>query len=583
MRRYFSFFVVVLLFQTASYSQFSRSQIPIHRREVRAVWIATVMGLDWPPKSYDPIEQQSSLREIIAKLKDANFNTIFFQVRGRADAMYRSQYEPWSQQLTGTLGQDPGWDPLELIIQEAHAQCMELHVWFNTFLVKSGGPLPANSKPQHILLTHPEWIHQVNGEWWFDPGIPDVRTYNLKVAMDIVRHYDIDGIQFDYIRYPGKPLPDDATYRKYNQGLSRDDWRRENINKFVRAFHDSAVSAKPFLKIGATPIGIYTNTNFAKGQQSYSELYQDSRKWLREGMMDYLAPQVYWTLGTSRGDPDFAAVVRDWSENSYHRHLYIGIGAYKPEVLNQVPQLIDTARSIGIDGTSIFRYDNISDALDIGGRFRTLTNIPPMTWKDSIPPKPPMNIQVQNITDGIFSIRWEPPYRASDGDGAKYFDVYRSHVQTVDINESENLIGIVSGSTYQFIDTISRVTSAKYYYAVSALDKCDNESAPAVESVVVPEIALLVKIYTFDFKLGRNYPNPAESVVFMPYEIKETLPVFLKILDNKNKEIITVVDAMQTPGRYVAAADISKFEDGMYWYLIVAGNFSEKKMFRVDN
>ena len=540
------------------------------------------MGLDWP-KTFDPTEQQRSLREIVAKLKAANFNTIYFQVRGRADAMYRSKYEPWSQQLTGTLGENPGWDPLQFIIDEAHAQGMELHAWFNTFLVKSGGPKPTDSNPQHVILSHPEWMHQVNGEWWFDPGLPEVRDYNLKVAMDIVRKYDIDGIQFDFIRYPGRPFPDDVTYKKYGGNFSKSDWRRENINMFVRALHDSAIALKPMLKVGATPIGIYTNINGARGQQSYTELYQDSRRWLREGIMDYIVPQVYWTIGSTPGDPDFAAIVKDWADNTNSKQIFIGVGAYKAEILEQVPQLIDTTRTAGLKGVSFFRYENISKLLDVGGRFKYQAEIPPMPWKDPIPPNSPLNVQVQNITDGIFMVQWRHPDIASDGDGAKYFNIYRSPVKPIDVNNPSYLIGRVSNRTTQFVDTINRVASPKYDYAVIAVDKGNNESAPAVESVVIPEIVELARRFSFEFNLAQNYPNPATSVVYIPYEISEKTPVFLKILDERNNELINVVDAVQEPGRYIAAANISKLKDGMYTCLLVSGGFSQKRMFKVDN
>ena len=582
MFRLFNSFLVAALIVTSATSQVSNSTVPIPKREVRAVWIATVMGLDWP-KSFDPAEQQRSLREIVAKLKSANFNTIYFQVRGRADAMYRSHFEPWSQQLTGTLGEDPGWDPLSFIVEEAHAQGMEIHAWFNTFLVKSGGPKPPESNPRHVIISHPEWMQQVNGEWWFDPGEPEVRDYNLKVAMDVIRNYNVDGIQFDFIRYPGKPFPDEATYRKYGQNLSKSNWRRENINMFVRSFYASAIAVKPMLKIGATPIGIYTNFNGARGQQSYTELYQDSRRWLREGIIDYIVPQVYWTLGSTPGDPDFAIIVRDWSNYFDNRQIYIGIGAYKSNVLDEIPQLIDTTRAAGLGGVSFFRYENISKALEVGGQFRYSAMIPPMKWKDPLPPNSPMNVQVKNITDGIFTISWAQPVIAPDGDGAKCFNIYRSPVKPIDIDESTYLIGKVSNQTTNFVDTINRVTSSKYYYAVTAIDKGNNESVPAVESVVIPEIVELAKRFSLEFKLAQNFPSPASSVVYIPYEIKERTPVFLKILDERNKELINIVDAVREPGRYIAAANIEKLKDGMYSYMLIAGSFSEKKIFRVDN
>ena len=541
------------------------------------------MGLDWPSHTYDHGEQKRTLKEIIERLKEAKFNTIYFQVRGRADAMYRSAYEPWSQQLTGILGEDPGWDPLSFVIDEAHAHCMEVHAWFNTFLVKTGGVLSGNSIPRHIMLTHPEWIHQVNGEWWFDPGLPEVRAYNIKVALDIVRKYNIDGFQFDYIRYPGRPLSDDATYKKYGRGIQRDEWRRDNVNQFIKAFNDSARAVKPYLKIGATPIGIYKNISSAKGQQSYSELFQDSRRWLREKWIDYLVPQVYWTLGSTPGDPDFSKVIRDWMKNSDDRQTYIGIGAYKPEVLSEVPRLVDSVRSVGLPGVAFFRYENIKNVLDLEGRFPNYALIPSMPWKDSIPPNPPLEVKAENIVDGIFSIRWNSPERALDGDRAKYYCIYRSSTRPVDVRSPENLISIILADHNQYTDTISHVRSIKYYYAVSAIDKGNNESKPTFESIIIPEIAAMAKTISLEFKLGRYYRNSESSTAYFPYTISEVSPVSLKIIDSNNREMITLVNTVRSPGLYIASANISKLEDGEYTYLLRAGNLTKKKTLTVNH
>ena len=564
------------------FAQNENQNVTTPKREVRAVWIATVNSLDWPP-SFDPIEQQNSLKEIVARLKAANFNTIFFQVRSRADAMYNSRFEPWAQQLTGTLGGKPAWDPLSFIIDEAHANGLEVHAWFNTFVAWTKKEMPPHTVPEHIVNKYPELVKPVNGEWWFDPGIPSARDYIVQVALDLVRNYELDGIQFDFIRYPNKPIADDETFRRYNNGMKKDDWRRDNINKFVQAFHDSVIKFKPMLKIGAAPTGIYKNTNGIKGQQSYYEIFQDSRRWLKEGWMDYLAPQVYWTLGVTRGDPDYAMVAMDWANNKYGKHVYVGIGAYKSDVFNEIPILIDTTRALGLEGNSFFRFENISKELNVGNRYRNIAILPSMPWKDSIPPNPPKNVQVNNIVDGIFKIQWSQPEIAIDLDGAKRFCIYRSTVKDIDAENPENLLAIVPGTILEFTDTIKHISSAKYFYAVSVLDKGNNESKPAVESIVIPEIVEISKRFSFNFMLGQSYPNPASSFVFIPYEIKEQTPVFLKILDSQNRELINVVDAVQEPGRYVACADVSKLEDGFYTYLLVAGNFSERKIFKVDD
>jgi len=576
-----SIYRLVLLFCSFFTIQVHCGEKPFLKHEIRAVWIATVSGLDWP-KSEDPLEQQQSLRMMVDRLHRAHFNTIFFQVRGRADAMYRSHYEPWSQQLTGTLGQDPHWDPLEFILTEAHARGMEVHAWFNTFLVKTG-PKPAVSSPLHVILQHPEWVQQTEDEWWFDPGIPAVRDYVLNVAMDIVKNYDIDGMHFDYIRYPAKPMSDEATYKRYGKGLPKDEWRRENINNFVRAFHDQALLIKPMLKIGSAPLGVYMDIGKGRALQGYAEVFQDSRRWLRERMQDYLAPQVYWSLGDRSTNPDFVLIANDWLKNSYGRQIVVGIGAYKQDVFEEIPSLIDTSRTIGAMGNSFFRYESIHDILDLQGRYRYPATIPPMPWKDDVMPNAPQPVHVDNVVDGIFHIQWQQPLPASDGDRAKYFTVYRSPVKPVDVDDAANILAIIPASVTEFTDTIRLASSSKYYYAVSSLDKGNNESTPAVESVVIPEIANLAKQFSLENKLGRHYPDRVSSVVFIPYEIKERSPVVVKILDDRNHEMLTVVDAVQSPGLYIASADVQRLKTGNYSYVIVAGDFTDRKVLRIEN
>jgi uncharacterized lipoprotein YddW (UPF0748 family) len=553
----------------------------IPKQEVRAVWITTVLGLDWP-KSQDPEEQQRSLRDMIVKLSAARFNTIFFQVRGRADALYRSRYEPWSQLLTGTLGKDPGWDPLEFMIREAHARGIEVHAWCNTFLAKSGRTLPPESTPRHVLLRHPEWLRLVEGEWWFDPGLPAVREYTCRVVMDIVRHYDVDGIHFDFMRYPGKQFPDDATFKRYGGTGSREDWRRENVNRFVRMFYDSAVALKPMLKIGSAPIGIYSDNGKVKGLRSYDDLFQDSRGWLRDGIQDYLCPQVYWSMGDRAGNPDFAGLAREWCQHSFSRQMLLGVGAYKPDVSAQLPKYIEVSRSCRAGGNAFFRYGSVADLPALPMLYRTLANIPPMKWKDSIPPNPPLNLSVASA-GGAFRLRWDPPLPARDGDGAKGYNIYRSVQRTVDINDAMELVSISTRDMLEYDDSIAAPSAGKYFYAVSALDKGNNESRPVFGSVVNPEILDLALRFSHDFKLGQHYPDPPSSIVFIPYEIRETAAVQLKILNEGNAQVMSVVDVVQQPGRYVAAANVSRLKGGTYSYVLVAGTSSLKRTLRIDN
>lgn len=560
-----------------------RPDIPASpKREVRAVWLATISGLDWP-SSYDITEQRRSLAEIVRKLSEANFNTIFFQVRGRGDAMYRSSYEPWSQSLTGTLGRDPGWDPLEELITSAHSRGIEVHAWFNVFLVRSGGK-PPETTPRHVLLVHPDWAHLVDRDWWLDPGIPSVRKYTLRVAMDIVRRYDIDGIHFDYMRYSGRSYPDEAIYKLYGGGMARADWRRENITMFVREFYDSATIAKPRLKVGSAPVGTYNGDVSGAGWKAYDDVYQDARLWLREGKQDYLAPQVYWSMGRTPTHPDFTATAKDWSENSYGRHIYIGLAPYKSDVAKEIPQLIDVSRSLGARGDVFYRYEHLSSMLDVGMRYRYPANIPPMPWKDGIPPNPPLNLRISGAGDGVFRLEWKAPGAARDGDRAKYYDVYRSSVKPVDTDDPRNLLRILPTDSTAYTDIIRRPGAVKYYYEVTALDAGNNESAPTVEeSIIMPEIVTLARSFLPQLLLAEPFLMSEGEYAFFPYEIKDSAMVWLTLRDASGSEVMKVVDAVQVPGRYIAGADVSKLKNGNYTCHLIAGREILDRSFTVGN
>jgi uncharacterized lipoprotein YddW (UPF0748 family) len=572
--------IFLVLFSSAIVLSQNTASNRYPKREVRAVWLATVSGLDWP-RSTNIDEQKRSLQSIVEKLAEANYNTIFFQVRGRGDAMYRSEYEPWSAQLTGTMGKDPGWDPLEFIVHEAHARGIEVHAWFNTFLVKSGNG--ANSK--HVVSKHPEWIHTVGGESWLDPGIPAARLYTLKVALDIVRNYDVDGIHFDFMRYPEKGFADDAAYRKYgNHNSPKSDWRRQNINTFISAFYDSATAIKPRLKIGSAPIGIYLNTPGTNGLQSYSNVYQDSRAWLKQGSQDYIVPQVYWALGRTGGHPDFAAVAKDWSGNTFGRHIYLGVAVYKPDVAGQVPLIIDTTRSFGFYGNSFFRYEQLNKMLGVGGRYDFPAFIPPMPWKDSIPPNSPEHLRIQPIAGNCFQLNWETPAPAKDGDRIKCYNIYRSTALRVDINNIRNLVCTLNGSVASYNDTILHPSSAKYSYAVTAMDSGNNESVPTHEErITIPEIVLLSQKYSNRLALDASYPASATDYVYFPYELSEVSLVRLTIADRSGNEVLKIVEAYQQPGKYIAAADIEKLKGGDYTYCLTAGKNILKRSFVVEH
>lgn len=491
------------------------SSIAQPKREVRAVWITTNHQLDWPPKTTDQDLQKQSLIDILDNLKSKNFNTIFFQVRSQGTVLYKSKYEPWSSYLTGKLGENPSYDPLQFIIEEAHKRNLEVHVWLNMINVKSGdSPIPI-SDPPHIAIARPEWIRKYNENnsisYWLDVGFPEVRNYLINLCAEIAENYNVDGIHLDYIRYPGIDFDDTLSYELYGQKKLKSDFRRENINKLVSAIYDTIISINPMIKVGSAPIGIYENLPDARGLEGKHSVFQDSREWLKKKKQDYLAPQIYWDLNSN---PQFESLVKDWTGNSFGRQIIVGIGAYNPSVAKELEQQIEITRKYNSAGQSFFRYENIKDKRIFAYRYPA--NIPPLKWKDSIPPNPPYGLTGKNIEGklGFIELVWGIPSKAPDGDTAKYYNVYRGFNSKIDRENPAYIL--TSTQNYYYYDFIKRPSQLEYYYQVSSFDKGNNESQSSSEIIKV-ELTnlkeLLQPIYAKDFVAFKVRNRTGELII----------------------------------------------------------------------
>jgi uncharacterized lipoprotein YddW (UPF0748 family) len=315
------------------------ADVPKPPREFRAVWIATVDNIDWPSKPGLPVEEQKAeLTAMFDRAAELNLNAVIFQVRPAADALYESEYEPWSEYLTGKQGKapQPFYDPLALAVQEAHRRGIELHAWFNPFRVRhtSAKSPPA---PNHINETHPELVVRYGKQLWLDPGQAAARKYSIRVMHDVVRRYDIDGVHIDDYFYPypitnsvGQtvPFPDDASWAKAQQrgfSGSRADWRRQNIDRFIHHLYHSVKRKKRWVKFGISPFAIWRSGHPPQfqGFASYDKLYADTRKWLRNGWLDYLSPELYWRIADNRLS---YPILLDWwvKQNTQARHIWPG-------------------------------------------------------------------------------------------------------------------------------------------------------------------------------------------------------------------------------------------------------------------
>ncbi|MFD5836864.1 glycoside hydrolase family 10 protein [Streptomyces collinus] len=309
--------------------------------EMRGVWIASVANRDWPSKSGLSAAQQRA--ELLTHLDTAagnRLNTVFFQVRPTADAMWPSPYEPWSQYLTGTQGKDPGWDPLGTAVEEAHARGLQLHAWFNPYRVAVHAD-PSRLAASHPARENPDWVVTYGGKLFYNPGLPEVRAFVEDAMLDAVAKYPVDGVHFDDYFYPypvaGQTFDDDAAYDEHGGGFpDRAAWRRDNIDRLVRETADRVKEVRPGARFGISPFGVWRNagtdplgSDTTAGVETYDDLHADTRKWVREGWIDYIVPQLYWNIGFAAAD--YAKLLPWWAEaaRDSSTQLYVGEALYK--------------------------------------------------------------------------------------------------------------------------------------------------------------------------------------------------------------------------------------------------------------
>jgi uncharacterized lipoprotein YddW (UPF0748 family) len=285
---------VLLLFWAVTFVQAQ------NERETRAVWVATNFRLDWPPPTFDQEKQKQTLIEIFDNIKSKNLNTIFFQVSSNGTTLFKSSFDPFSPYITGEVDGKPSYDPLKFAVEQAHKRGLEIHAWVNVLRCFTGTESSIMKNPNHISKRKPEWviedIRDGQKSFWLDPGLPEVREYIASMIEEMVGNYDIDGVHLDYIRYPGRNFDDEFSYGINGNGLSRDEFRRKNVNDLVELISKKIKAVKHYIKLGAAPIGIYKNFEGMTGWEGYNEVYQDSRSWLKRGLIDYVAPQIYWSF-----------------------------------------------------------------------------------------------------------------------------------------------------------------------------------------------------------------------------------------------------------------------------------------------
>lgn len=462
------------------------------KTEFRGAWLHTVHQGQYASQSTE--QNKAYLRNQLDLLKNAGINAVIFQVRPSADAFYPSELEPWSRFLSGKAGvaPSPQWDPLQFMIDEAHARGMELHAWLNPYRVTTSAKqtLPKN----HIYHKHPERFVTYDKKLYFDPGLPENREFINAVVKDILTRYDVDAIHMDDYFYPYPvakvDFPDNASYKKYGKGMKRDDWRRKNVDMLIESLHKTIAETKPWVRLGISPFGVWRNKSTdprgseTKALQNYDDLYADVLLWTKNGWVDYMLPQLYWELEHKRAP--YIELVKWWDGQSNGRHMYIGQDVEKTMKLpdlapstekTQLRHKIELARaSENIQGNcwwpgySITRNSNgVADSL--ANDFQsTIALIPAYSWISDKTPAAPTSLKAK---DGLLT--WKAAKPEGKTDDTVKFVIYHNpggNPATI-MTDPSNIVDVVYGTEWN----IPADTKGEYF--VTALDRVNNESAPS--------------------------------------------------------------------------------------------------------
>lgn len=469
--------------------------------EFRAVWIASVDNIDWPPKGMLNVDSQKT--EFIRQLElhqGNGMNAVIVQVRPAADAFYPSQFEPWSQWLSGTQGKppDPYYDPLAFMIEESHKRGLELHAWCNPY--RADFKIGASSiAPSHITKIHPEWFLEYGDKKYYDPASKAVQAMVVNVIRDLVSRYDIDAVHMDDYFYPyriaGKEFPDEESYKKSGSKLSKEDWRRSNVDSIIRALSIAIKNEKPSCRFGISPFSVWRNndkdprgSDSKAGQTNYDDLYADILLWLKEGWIDYVAPQLYLEIGHDK--IDYVKLLDWWSKNSFGRHLYIGHGIYRagsnpawsnpaelPNQINLLRKYPNVHGSIYFSSKSFNKNPNgWNDSLR-NNYYKIPALVPPMSWVDREKPWAPM-LEKTIVNDSILQVTGKEDPR--NNLPIKYYVIYKtavsSHAERFGTHSPVHIYKIiVSPDEFSFQDTLSS-KNYSYRYLVTAVGRNNNES-----------------------------------------------------------------------------------------------------------
>jgi uncharacterized lipoprotein YddW (UPF0748 family) len=465
------------------------------KREFRGAWFPTVVNTTWKNMTTDQIK--ADILHHLDIFKSLNINAVIFQVRPQADALFVSALEPWSRFITGTQGKapEPFFDPAAFVIDECHKRGMEFHAWFNPYRVTSGKDEVLD--PNHLFFKKPEMFLRYGTQIYFDPGRPESREHLIAVIGDFVKRYDLDAVHFDDYFYPYRlpylEFPDEESFLLYHKAdgfdrFDKNNWRRNNVNRLVKELNSTVKSIKPWVKFGISPFGVWRNdivdplgSQSSSLQTNYDDLFADILLWMKEGWIDYNAPQLYWEIGHLR--VNYLPLVKWWADNSYGVNLYIGQSIWNQlEIKNRNGDLVNQLfrkmalvkenqkidGNIWWSGLGFSGQPKLMDSLSSNyQRYPAL--MPKYEHIDTIPPA-----QVGNLRFKSGTISWSKLNTANEMDRAVFWVIYKFRKEeSIDISNPANIADIVNVPFYK----IGKERGFKY--VVTALDRLQNESKPS--------------------------------------------------------------------------------------------------------
>ena len=488
----FAILCLLLLQNAAAWAQ------KYEKREFRGAWIQCVNGQFMGMRTR---QMQDTLTYQLDKLKADGVNAIIFQVRPECDALYKSDIEPWSRFLTGQQGQAPApyWDPLQWMIEQCHKRGMELHAWINPFRAKTKTTHWLSQK--HIAVKQPGVVFAYDGQLILNPALQSNRDYICRVVEDIVTRYDVDGLHIDDYFYPypaaGQAIPDDREFALYNNGIkNKNDWRRDNVNLFMKQMYETIHKAKPWVKFGVSPFGIYRNKrndpnigSATNGLQNYDDLYADVLMWVNNGWVDYCVPQLYWQIGHKAADYD--TLIKWWNKYAGKRHLYIGEDVERTVKfadlrnlrVNQMPAKHKLRGEMeNVNGTVLWYAKAVVN--NVGNYGSMLKNVywkypalpPVMDYIDHKAPKAVRKMKLLPMNGKVVLFWSAPKGKGWKNEAVKYVVYKFDGKKKVDTDSPENIVAITADNFYELPHPDAVSAGGKVTYVVTALDRMGNES-----------------------------------------------------------------------------------------------------------